>query len=525
MLDKRLVFWYNVITLFQAINLLFRRDVIPMASIDRSSPLPIYHQLKALIQDQIACGLWRPGDRIPTERELCQTYAISRSPVRQALSELAHQGVLVRRPGLGTFVVDHASTDTCHESAIRMMCSDPHWSTVLDRVSSVWNAEHADQRIGFEVNVVPHDEFYDLLSAAVGGGTAPDLAMVDVVWVAGLASSGFLYALEDLDSPWSGSEFGQELPAIFVDANSLDERLYGLPVKADASLLWYRKDWFAKEGLTPPEDWDDLLDVATHFLQSAVRERYGLAHPLAFPGGTAGGEATVYTLMPFVWSAGGDIFDTEMSCVTLDAPATRNALRFLRELVHRCHVSPPGVIGYRHDTSARLFAEGKVAMALGGSYETEMIQETTHWSNEDFSQRVGAVAPPAAPGQEPVSTVGGTSYVILRQCERPALVMDVLRLATDPDVIGDLYRSARQNLPNPSFSAVEGPSAKLLLAQVSQMIAAGRARPSIPEYVKVSRQLQRMFEVGISGREPVDDIVSRTARFIGVIAELPCRSA
>jgi ABC-type glycerol-3-phosphate transport system substrate-binding protein len=493
-------------------------------TIDRSSPVPIYHQLKALIQDQIACGLWRPGDRIPTERELCQTYAISRSPVRQALSELAHQGMLVRRPGLGTFVADHSSANSCDETPIRMMCSDPHWSAVLEHVSSIWNREHGDQRIAFEVDLVPHDQFYDLLSAAVGGGTAPDLAMVDVVWVAGLADSGFLYALEDLDSPWSHFGFGQDLHSVSVDANSLDERLYGLPVKADASLLWYRKDWFAEEGLMPPEEWDSLLDVATHFLRLEVRERYGLAHALAFAGGTAGGEATVYNMMPFVWSAGGDIFDPQASCVTLDAPATRSALRFLRELVQCYHVSPPEVTGYRHDTSARLFAEGKVAMALGGSYEAEIIQETAHWSNEEFAQWVGAVAPPAAPGQEPVSTVGGTSYVILRQCARPALVMDVLRLATDPHVIGDLYRSMRQNLPNPSFNAVQGPNAGSLLTQVSQMIAAGRARPSIPEYVKVSRQLQRMFEVGISGREPVDDIVSRTARFIGVVAELPCRS-
>ena len=187
-----------------------------MNPIDRASPLPIYHQLKALIQEQIRFGLWRPGDRIPTERELCQTYAISRSPVRQALSDLAREGVLLRRPGLGTFVADHASVGTCPEISIQMMCSDPHWSAVLEHVSSVWNAEHPDQRVAFDVNVVPHDAFYDLLSTAVGGGTAPDLAMVDSVWVAGLAKSGFLYALEDLESPWSHSGFGQDLYAVFV---------------------------------------------------------------------------------------------------------------------------------------------------------------------------------------------------------------------------------------------------------------------------------------------------------------------
>jgi ABC-type glycerol-3-phosphate transport system substrate-binding protein len=496
-----------------------------MTSIDRSSPLPIYYQLKALVQEQIACGLWRPGDMIPTERELCQTHAISRSPVRQALSELAREGVLIRRPGLGTFVADHASTDSCLRTPIRMMCSDQHWSAVLKHVSSVWNAEHPDQEIAFEVELVPHDQFYDVLSTAVGGGTAPDLAMVDSVWVAGLADSGFLYALADLDSPWNHSEFGQDLPAVFVDANSLDERLYGLPVKADASLLWYRKDWFAKEGLTPPEDWDDLIAVGGHFLQSKVQRRYNLAHPLAFPGGAAGGEATVYSLMPFIWSAGGDIFDPEASCVILDAPDTRHALQFLRDLVHRYRVSSPGVVSYGHDTSARLFAESRVAMALGGSYEAEIIRSATRWSNEEFSQRVGAMAPPAAPGQKPVSTVGGTSYVILRQCGRPALMMDVLQLATDPDVISDLYRSTRQNLPNPSFSAMQGSDADPLPTRVSEMVASGRARPSIPEYVKVSRQLQGMFEAAISGGEPVDDIVSTTGKFIGVVAELPCQSA
>jgi maltose-binding protein MalE len=164
-------------------------------------------------------------------------------------------------------------------------------------------------------------------------------------------------------------------------------------------------------------------------------------------------------------------------------------------------------------------------MALGGSYEAEVIRTASRWSNEEFPQRVGAVAPPAAPGQVPVSTVGGTSYVILRQCERPALVRDVLKLATDPDVIGHLYRSARENLPSLSTSATRGPDADPLLMRVSEMIASGRARPSIPEYVKVSRQLQRMFETAISGSEPVDDVVLRTAKFIGVVSELPCQPA
>jgi hypothetical protein len=50
------------------------------------------------------------------------------------------------------------------------------------------------------------------------------------------------------------------------------------------------------------------------------------------------------------------------------------------------------------------------------------------------------------------------------------------------------------------------------------MVASGRARPSIPEYFKVSRQLQAMFEAAISDSAPVEEIVRRTAEFVSVIS-------
>lgn len=491
-----------------------------MVHIDRTSPVPIYHQLKTFIREQIESGLWRPGDRIPTEQELCHTYGISRSPVRQALKELVHEGLLVRRPGAGTFV-RAPQLSPSGVAPIRMMCSDAHWSEVLNYAGRLWNEEHPERTIGFEVEVVSHARFYDLLSAAVGSGTAPDVAMVDCVWVPGLAQAGFLYPLEDLGSPWNHASFGRDLYPAFVAANSFNGRLYGLPVKADASLLWYRRDWFVREGLEPPGDWDRLAEAARHFTRPEVQRRYGLAYPLAFPGGVAGGEATVYTLMPFIWSAGGTVFDD--GCVVLDSPATRRALRFLRELVVVHRAAPPEVVSYREDTALRLFASGKVAMALGGSYEGQTLREIGGWGGASFTESVGCVAPPAAPGGKPVSTVGGTSYVILRQSQRPALVMDVLRMAVDPGAIGELYRTMLQSLPNPSFNAVIAADTEPLLAQVSRMIASGRARPAIPEYFKVSRQLQGMFEAVISTDIPVEEIARRTAEFIGAISERPCR--
>lgn len=492
-----------------------------MEKIERGSPVPIYHQLKALIREQIESGLWRPGDRIPTEEDLCRLYGISRSPVRQALKELVYEGVLIRCPGVGTFVSDASPRQTSPDASIQLMCSDPRWSELLEHVSQAWNAIHPHRPISFHVDVVGHTRFYDLLSAAIGSGTAPDAAMVDCVWVAGLARAGFLYPLEDLNSHWNPSVFGKDLYPAFVSANSYRDKLYGLPVKADISLLWYRKDWLAGEGLEPPQDWEQLRDVARHFLQPQVRERYGYAYPLVFPGGLAGGEATVYGLMPFLWSAGGEVL--EDGEVVLDSPATHRALHFLRDLVVTHRVAPPEVIRYREDTAVRLFASGKAVMALGGSYEADWIRHTGSWEDGEFQERVGYVLSPTAPGGQPAPTIGGTSYVILRQSSWPRQVMEVFRFATDPAHIGECYREMLQVLPHPSYNHLVSSRAAPLLAWVAERLPLGRARPSVPEYVKISRQLQAMFERTFSDPIPIEVLTRRTAEFIAVISELPCR--
>jgi GntR family transcriptional regulator len=72
--------------------------------LDKRSHLPLHQQLKAAIEDRILSGEWLPGTQVPSERELCEQYQISRITVRQALSALVTEGRLIRTQGRGTFV-------------------------------------------------------------------------------------------------------------------------------------------------------------------------------------------------------------------------------------------------------------------------------------------------------------------------------------------------------------------------------------------------------------------------------------
>ena len=74
--------------------------------IDKNSPIPVYYQLKNDFIKKIASGVWKAGECISSERELCEIYDVSRMTIRQAIGELVQEGILTRKKGKGTFVCE-----------------------------------------------------------------------------------------------------------------------------------------------------------------------------------------------------------------------------------------------------------------------------------------------------------------------------------------------------------------------------------------------------------------------------------
>lgn len=72
--------------------------------LDRESPTPLYLQLRDILAAQIAGGSLEPGDALPSERQLCEDFDLSRTTVREALRELTQSGLISTVPGRGAFV-------------------------------------------------------------------------------------------------------------------------------------------------------------------------------------------------------------------------------------------------------------------------------------------------------------------------------------------------------------------------------------------------------------------------------------
>jgi GntR family transcriptional regulator len=73
--------------------------------VDGRSGVPPYLQLGQQIRHAIAVGVLRPGDRLPSVKDIVAMVAVNPNTVFKALRELEHEGLLEGRPGAGTFVL------------------------------------------------------------------------------------------------------------------------------------------------------------------------------------------------------------------------------------------------------------------------------------------------------------------------------------------------------------------------------------------------------------------------------------
>lgn len=73
----------------------------------RSRGLP--DQISSLIAEEIRLGRLKPGDRLPTEQGLCEAYGVSRAVIREAISRLKQDGLLISQQGRGVFVSEEGA--------------------------------------------------------------------------------------------------------------------------------------------------------------------------------------------------------------------------------------------------------------------------------------------------------------------------------------------------------------------------------------------------------------------------------
>jgi multiple sugar transport system substrate-binding protein len=488
--------------------------------LDRRSAVPLMQQIIDQVRGQIERGELAPGDRLPTESELCAQLGVSRKPVRGALGQLQKMGVLERRPRRGTFVSATAARQIpVAPIPLTVIVPEGRWLDPLQRAAARRNADEPRRPVALDATLVDLARLRRDLIRAVAQGAAPDISLVDSVWVAEFAERDYVQLLDAIDPTVAAALAADLFPAL-RQQNSVNGRLYALPMEADVAGLWLRRDWFAAEGLRRPATWAEWVAGARHFQQPAVRARYGVgAYPLAFVGGVAGGEATTYQLTPLLWSTGADV--VRDGRVTLDSTAAGRAVAFVRDLVQIERVASPDVVGFSWAGAVQAMAEGSAAMALGGSYEGRLIRDAAGWDAAEAAAKLDFTPIPAGPGGAPASLVGGMSYVVYRQSRRPDAALDLLARTMATIDVARFCLETGQNPPTRSAAASLAGTDDPFLRLTAPILPAARARWALPHYAQVSAQLARMFEDAITGACSPAEAVARAAAVISGLTGLP----
>jgi DNA-binding GntR family transcriptional regulator len=80
-------------------------SLVKVVALDRSSPVPLYFQVAQALQAAIEAGRLPPGSRLDNEIQLADELGVSRPTMRRAMEYLVDKGLIIRRRGIGTTIV------------------------------------------------------------------------------------------------------------------------------------------------------------------------------------------------------------------------------------------------------------------------------------------------------------------------------------------------------------------------------------------------------------------------------------
>src|SRR6056297_313250 len=263
--------------------------------------------------------------------------------------------------------------------------------------------------------------------------SAYDLIAVDLPWLGEFVEKGVIRPLTEV------MDTERLDPGDFHTAGwratHWDGVPYGVPSQTTPELMFYRRDWFAREGLAPPVTHTDVIAAARRF-HDPRNGRYGVAWNAAR--GTALGHTFMMTCAAFGQPiidlpsvAGGyaaDHLGGGDHIPRLDSPRALAAANYLMELLE---YSPPDILSMSWYERVRPYAAGKVAMAYGYTLLAPYFEldETC-----PAHGNTGYLPHPHGPEGAPIAPVGGYALCIPANLEedRVADAAEALIAFTSP---------------------------------------------------------------------------------------------
>ena len=352
----------------------------------------------------------------------------------------------------------------------------------------VQDFEKENPGIHLEIIEAPNatDLTENLYTAAFILGDSPyDLVYMDVIWTGKFAAAGWLLDLSDRISE-------DELKAFMdkdVEAGRYKGKLYRIPLRSDAGMLYYRTDLLEQIGAKPPETFEDLVKTSQQ-LQEKKATRWGYV----WQGAQYEGLPAMF--VEILEGFGGFWVNSETNEVGLDQPEAIKAVEFLRSVIDKS-ISPPGVTSYREEDTRRLFVSGESAFLRNWPY----VWATANEAGSEIKGKVGIKPMVHIPGAKSGACLGGWGMGIAKTSKHPQEALKAIQYFTSKEAqrrftLETASISSRRDL----FSDPEIIAKYPHYPKFQKLVESAVLRPPIAQYAQASDILQRYLNAALSNR-------------------------
>ncbi|WP_332700035.1 ABC transporter substrate-binding protein [Devosia sp.] len=307
--------------------------------------------------------------------------------------------------------------------------------TAFTSLADAYNGSHENQ---IELTEVPFAELVQKYATAIAGGQAPDALSLDLIYTPAFAAAG---QLQDLTDWASGLDYFESLSPSHVALGTYEDRIYGLPLLVETSVLAWNKGLYEQAGLDPekaPANWAEVEANG-----EAIRALGGDNYGFYFSGGSCGG-CMIFTFTPLVWASGVDILSEDGKTATLDTPQMRAAVEAYRSMVEKDLVPESSTTD--NGVNFLSFTSGKIGHQSLGAFAIGTL--VNDYPEIDFGVTL-------IPGIESgaSSFAGGDNIVVTKDTPRLAAVQEFIEFAYSPE--GQKILAQNGSLPTRSDIAAE----------------------------------------------------------------------
>lgn len=359
---------------------------------------------------------------------------------------------------------------------------------------------------------VPYGQLLDKITTeAVGGSTAYDLITYQDTWGASLVPY-----MDPVEPYLARDRFNADRFAdVFVRASTYDGKVYGLPIRGQPQLLFFRKDLLAEIGAAPPRTWEEVVTVG-----NAIQARVPNMAGIAMDYGKGNGFQNLFLWSNFLWGRGSDMLDAERRPIFNNAAGVRATEEYLG-LLHRHKVASPASVQFIEGDKVNSVAQGNSAMTVVWWWAWPVL---TGGRSKLTADQVGFApvphyqdGPPISIGQCMPFSISKNSrkkdaaWEVLKWMAAPELEVDIATDGSDPDT-KEIIVTQKTSLRNERVNAVTGG----LQNVAYESLSSARTMPLLREWPQMATVLENTISELAASNKPVkpalDDAAAQVTR-------------